>query len=452
MFHPTVPDWLHDAVFYQIFPERFANADPALDPPGTQPWDSAPTRENFLGGDLAGIIAHLDHVVGLGANAVYLTPIFAAESNHRYDCVDYFTIDPHLGTLDDFHALVAAAHARGIRLVLDAVLNHCGYGHPAFQDVIANREASPYVNWFFVEGFPVVTRPRPNYRTCSGYWPMPKWNAYNPEVREHHYKVARYWIEQGIDGWRLDVPYFVTPDFWRGFRDVVKGIDPDLAIIAEEWHHPLRWLKGDTADGTMNYTLRDLILAFCADQSLDAQGFADGANRLSRRIPAVRRPAMLNLVGSHDTERLLTRCGGDEARAELAYSAMFAAEGMPMVYYGDEIGMAGANDPGCRAGMVWDEARWSAGMLAHVQRLAALRHAYAPLRRGTQTVTAPDPDTVVVIREWRDEALASVVHRGSGTWVTDAALGGGATGRRFRVPGTGTLHLARTGDAGWTEV
>ena len=448
----TAPDWLYDAIFYQIFPDRFANADPALDPPGVEPWDSAPTRENFLGGDLKGIVAHLDHIVSVGANALYLTPIFAADTNHRYDCTDYFAIDPHLGTLADFHALLEACHARGIRVVLDAVLNHCGYGHWAFQDVIAHEEASPYVNWFSVEGFPVSPKPKPNYRTCSGYWAMPKWNAYNPEVRAHHDKVARYWIEQGIDGWRLDVPYFITMPFWRGFRDAVKGIDPDLYIVAEEWHYPLRWLKGDTADGTMNYALRNLILGFCADRTLDAAGFADGLNHLNQRIPEGFHHGMLNLVGSHDTERILTRCGGDEARTRLAFTALLCAQGAPMVYYGDEVGMAGENDPGCRAGMVWDERRWSAPMFGHLRALTGLRQSYAALRRGTQAVSALGTDTVLMSRQWADETVVAILHRGAGTTVPGSALPGtGADGRSFAIPAASSVVLVRPSPAGeWT--
>ena len=416
----AAPDWLADAVFYQIFPERFANGDPSLDPPDVEPWDAEPTRDNFLGGDLQGIIDHLDHLTSLGVNALYLTPIFEARTNHRYDAVDYFAVDHRLGDLATFQRLLAACHERGMRVVLDAVLNHCGEGHWAFQDVIANEAASRYVNWFSVEGFPVVSHPEPNYRTCSGCWYLPKWNAYNPEVRQHHFEVGRYWVEQGIDGWRLDVPYYINLPFWRQFSAAVKPLRDDLYIVAEEWRDPEQWLQGDIADGTMNYTLRDLVLGFTADRTHDAHVLADGLNRLQARIPHGYHHGMLNLLGSHDTERVLTRHHGDEQAAILAYTLLFAAAGAPMLYYGDEIGMTGENDPGCRAGMRWDESEWSASLLGAVRELSSRRASLPALRRGDQRASALDPDTVLLVRTLQDAAVAAVVHRGGGVTLDPA--------------------------------
>ncbi len=410
----VAPDWLADAVFYQIFPDRFANAEPGLNPPDVLPWDSEPLRDGFLGGDLAGITARLDHIVSVGANALYLTPIFEAHTNHRYDASDYFRVDHRLGDLAAFQRLVEQAHARGIRIVLDAVLNHCGDTHPAFQDVVANEADSEYVNWFSVEGFPVTAYPQPNYRTCSGCHYLPKWNVHNPAVRQHHFDVARYWIDQGIDGWRLDVPYFIHRRFWRDFREVVKAQGEDLYIVAEEWREPEEWLQGDTADGTMNYTLRDLVLGFTADRTLSADAFAAGMNALTARIPTGYHHGMLNLLGSHDTERVLTRHAGDTDRAALAYELLFASAGAPMIYYGDEVGMTGANDPGCRAGMIWEQERWHDGLLAAIRQMAARRAAHEPLRRGAQEVAGLDEDTVLVMRTSGSQRIATIVHRGPG--------------------------------------
>lgn len=410
----AAPDWLADAVFYQIFPERFANGNPAITPDDADPWDAPPTRENFLGGDLQGVIDHLDHLTDLGVNALYFTPIFEARTNHRYDAVDYFEIDHRLGSSADFAALLTACHDRGMRVVLDAVLNHCGDGHWAFRDVVQNEAASPYVNWFFTEEFPVAAQPEPNYRTCSGCYYLPKWNTYNPEVREHHLKVARYWIEQGIDGWRLDVPYFVPTSFWRQFRQAVKELGDDLYIVAEEWREPEQWLQGDTADGTMNYTLRDLILGFTADRSLDAQQFADGMDRLAARVPPGYHHGMLNLLGSHDTERVLTRHDGDIDSTLLAFALMFASQGAPMIYYGDEVGMTGDNDPGCRAGMTWDTSRWIGRLHDGIREWGRLRRRTEALSKGRQLVRALDRDTVIVERTLSAGHVAVVVHRGDG--------------------------------------
>ncbi|MDF1478706.1 glycoside hydrolase family 13 protein [Leifsonia sp. H3M29-4] len=446
------PDWLADAVFYQIFPERFANGDPALDPPGVEPWGAEPTRDNFFGGDLAGITGHLDHIVSLGANAIYLTPIFEADTNHRYDAKDYFAIDHRLGDLDAFKAFLDAAHSRGIRVVLDAVLNHCGDGHWAFRDVVEKEAASEYVNWFSVESFPVQPHPEPNYRTCSGCYYLPKWNAYNPEVREHHYKVARYWIEQGVDGWRLDVPYFINDNFWRGFRDVVKGIDENLYIVAEEWRAPEHWLQGDLADGTMNYTLRDLVLGFVADRAIDAQQFAEGMNELTARVPEAARPAMLNLLGSHDTERLVTRLGGDLDAVKLCYALLLMAQGAPMIYYGDEVGLTGDNDPGCRGTMPWDQADWNHDLLTHLRELVALRAEHPSLRRGAQHVASLGDDVAIMTRTAADgEAVTLVVNRSAEPVMLDGGLGrivygaGTAMHGAIEVPPTAIVVLARGG-------
>jgi cyclomaltodextrinase len=405
----ATPDWLADAIFYQIFPDRFANGDPALDPVGVEAWGREPTPDNFFGGDLKGIIDHLDHIVAMGANAIYLTPIFQANTNHRYDATDYFSVDGRLGDDASFRRFIDAAHERGIRVVLDAVLNHCGDGHWAFRDVIEHEERSRYVNWFSVEGFPVRSHPVPNYRTCSGCYYLPKWNAYNPEVREHHYEVARHWVRKGIDGWRLDVPYFINHDFWRGFRREMKGIDPELYIVAEEWREPEQWLQGDLADGTMNYTLRDLVLGFTADGTTSATAYATGMNRLRDRIPESARPAMLNLLGSHDTERVLTRHGDRVAQSKLAYALLFASQGSPMVYYGDEVGMKGGNDPECRGCMPWGESLWDDELLGWVSALAERRKRTVALRRGRQVVSAVGDDVVAVFRDAGSEGSALMI-------------------------------------------
>ncbi|MDR0285565.1 MAG: glycoside hydrolase family 13 protein [Propionibacteriaceae bacterium] len=420
----TTPDWLADAVFYQIFPDRFANGDPALNPVGVVPWDAVPTRDNFFGGDLAGIAAHLDHLTDLGVNALYLTPVFEAGTNHRYDAWDYFAIDHRLGDGESFEALLAAAHERGIRVVLDAVLNHCGDGHWAFRDVVAREAGSSYVNWFFVEDFPVTLEPKPNFRTCSGCPYMPKWNVYNPAVRRHHYDVARYWLERGIDGWRLDVPFFVNRRFWRGFRTVVKRANPDAYIVAEEWQDPGKWLDGDTADGTMNYTLRDLILRFTADNTLDAYGYARKMSKLLDRIPAGCRTGMLNLLGSHDTERALTRHHGDRDSLALAYALLFVSAGAPMVYYGDEVGLEGGNDPLCRGAMPWDETRWDAGIYDRLRALVQVRRDSPALRRGEQTTAAYDADTIIVTRALSEVRTLAIIHRGHGVEVDLATVPG----------------------------
>lgn len=407
------PDWVNDAVFYQIFPERFANGDGSINPPDVESWNATPTRDNFLGGDFKGMIENLDHIVDLGANAIYLTPIFQADTNHRYDATDYFSIDGRLGGLSAFREFLHAAHERGLKVVLDAVFNHCGEGHWAFRDVVEKESHSRYVNWFSVEGFPVQSHPEPNYRTCSGCYYLPKWNAYNPEVKSYLFAVAEHWLKEGIDGWRLDVPYFINHTFWREFRQVVRSVSPDAYIVAEEWRDPVEWLDGTLADGTMNYTLRDQILAFTADQSLSAQDVAAAMNALNERIPSGHHSAMLNLLGSHDTERVLTRHGGDSTSTGLAYALMFAAGGAPMIYYGDEVGMVGDNDPGCRAGMVWARSQWNTKLLELIKNWTKFRARRRELRRGQEQWHAITSETLAVTRWLADSCTMVLVNRGN---------------------------------------
>ena len=277
-------------MFYQIFPERFANGDPSNDPPGAVPWDSMPTRENFFGGDLQGILDHIDYVVDLGVTALYLTPVFTARSNHKYDTCDYLSVDPAFGSTDLLRRLVDACHARGLRVVLDAVFNHCGDGFWAFQDVVAHGAASPYAGWFQDVSYPVQSEP-PSYQTCGGAAFLPKLNLANREVRDYLLHVARYWIETcDIDGWRLDVPWKAPFDFWREFRTVVKAAKPDAYIVGETWRDTAHWLAGDTCDGIMNYPLRDCILDYCVRDTMDAEDFAHFAARLRAVHGRRRRP------------------------------------------------------------------------------------------------------------------------------------------------------------------
>ncbi|MDE7171254.1 MAG: alpha amylase N-terminal ig-like domain-containing protein, partial [Oscillospiraceae bacterium] len=199
------PAWRSRQVYYQIFPERFKSGNPSITPPGAAAWGSPPTRENFMGGDLAGIANRLDYIRELGVTCLYLTPIFRSPSNHKYDTVDYFEVDPAFGTKEDFRRLVDGVHARGMRIILDGVFNHCGYWWDKFQDVVQNGETSAYRDWFFIHSYPVNAE-QMNYDCVGHYKWMPKLNLANPDVLNYFISVGRYWLQEfGIDGWRLDV-------------------------------------------------------------------------------------------------------------------------------------------------------------------------------------------------------------------------------------------------------
>lgn len=376
-----IPDWLPDAVFYQIFPERFKNGDPSNDPPGVEPWGGVPKRDNFFGGDLEGILQGLDYLSDLGVNALYLTPIFKAATNHKYDTFDYFSIDPHFGDEATFDRLLAEAHQRNIRIVLDGVFNHCGTGFAPFQDVLQHGEASKYKDWFMPYGFPLQPEP-PNYATCGGVGWLPRLNTRNPEVEAFVQRVVLYWLGRGIDGWRLDVPYEVETDFWRRLRPIVKSRYPQAYLVAEEWRDPWPFLQGDTFDGVMHYRLRDLLFDFLIKNALAADSFARALQTLRSRMPEGSEWGMLTLLGSHDTPRLLTECGGDAGTLKLLFAFLLTYPGAPMIYYGDENGMQGANDPDCRRPMEWNPERRNWDIRGLIQRLIGLRRTHPVLRRG----------------------------------------------------------------------
>jgi len=424
--HPDVPGWVPDAVFYQIFPDRFANGDPSLDPEGVVPWSAKPTRSNYFGGDLPGIQSHLDHLEHLGANAVYLTPIFEADRAHRYDTADYLRIDHRLGDLEVFERFLAAAHARGIRIVLDAVFNHCGEGHWAFRHVRAHGAESPYVDWFRIDGYPVVRDPVPNYATCMDCKYLPQFNHDNEEVREYLFGVAEYWTRLGIDGWRLDVPFLIGFDFWREFRRRVKAINPDLYIVAEVWEPAIEWLEGDTADGAMNYPLRDVILDFASGRS-PSQRFAEDLEALSHALPRESHTAMLNLLGSHDTERVLTHLQDSVEALRLAVALLVTSPGPPMIYYGDEIGTVGASDPGCRTAMQWDEATWNTDLFDWHRRLIEARKEHPALRRGSDEVVPVSDRLLIRHRVVEGDTVMVVVNAAGTSAVIDRSLLRGAS-------------------------
>ncbi len=445
-----IPGWVKDAVFYEIFPERFANGDPGNDPPGVEPWGELPTRTNFFGGDLQGIAGKLDYLQELGVSAIYLTPIFAANTNHKYDTVDYYRIDPHFGDLAAFQRLLREAHRRGIRLVLDAVFNHVGDGFWAFRDVVERGEASPYVNWFYIEDLPVTRDPTPNYATFENASYLVRLNIHNPEVRRYLYDVARYWTEQGIDGWRLDVPYLMNHRFWKGFRRAVREINPELYIVAEIWQQATDWLQGDECDGAMNYPLRELILDFAVRDRLDAAAFDQALAALRARHPGETAYTMLNLLGSHDTPRLLTLCGGDAARAKLATAFLLTYVGVPMIYYGDEVGMAGENDPGCRQTMVWDPRAQDQTLLAWHRRLIHLRRAHPALRRGDVRALHAAGDVYAFERHDGSDRVLVVLNRGAAPqtislpeacWHGQPSLRDGLCGREW--PRGAAVEVAR---------
>lgn len=348
-------------------------------------WDTLPTRENMFGGNLVGICEKLEYIASLGVNAIYLCPIFKSNSNHRYHTVDYFEIDPVLGTLKDFDKLVKNAHKLGLRVILDGVFNHCSRGFFQFNSLMELGKNSPYVDWFHVHGWPLhAYSGKPNYDCWWGYPALPKFNTDNPDVRDYLFSVGEYWMKRGIDGWRLDVPNEIDDDsFWQEFRRRIKAINPDAYIVGEIWDEPSRWLQGDQFDGVMNYQFRKAVLAYLFDEKpIDVAEFA---KRLQDAFPEGRFGVPMNLLGSHDTIRLASLPCSNLQRVKLALALLFFLPGAPCIYYGEEIGMLGGKDPDNRRSFPWDKfpEMQKAPIYDYLKSLIALRNKERVLRDGS---------------------------------------------------------------------
>lgn len=442
----TTPEWVKHAVFYQIFPERFCNGNSSNDPENAQPWGTTPTWDNYMGGDLEGIIKRLDYLADLGINAIYLNPIFHAFSNHKYNTYDYFRIDPHFGDMETFRTLIKQAHRRGIRVILDGVFNHCGRGFFAFQSILEQGTHSPYLRWFRIIQFPLNpydhTKPA-NYMCWWNIASLPKFNTDHDRVRRYLLDVARYWIEQGIDGWRLDVPNEIADhEFWREFRRVVKRGNPDAYIVGEIWKDASPWLDGTQFDAVMNYLFRDLCRDFFAQSKIGVEEFAHGITDLLRRYPREVTMAQLNLLGSHDTARFRTEANGNVQRVYVATLFQMTFPGAPCIYYGDEIGMQGGQDPLCRGCFPWDDNGWDMNLHDWTRHCITVRHAHPALQTGQYQTIITNPDANVYgFARWNDtERIIVLINASDTSYEYDVPL----WDLPFATPGSVTDAISHT--------
>jgi len=448
----STPDWVKDAIFYQIFPDRFARS--TRNPAGSLPfesWDSAPTPYGFKGGDLYGVIEKLDYIQELGCSAIYLNPIFASASNHRYHTFDYYTVDPLLGGNDALKKLLKEAHKRGMRIILDGVFNHASRGFWQFHHVLETGQKSPYKDWFYFDeerlnghkhwgAYPTPHEQKSlqhedsltsiGYRAWWNIPALPKFNISTPAVREFLFGVAEYWVKFGIDGWRLDVPGEIDDDdFWREFRRRVRAINPDAYIVGEIWHEAQRWLQGDQFDAVMNYLFTAAAMSFFGGSHLNmevinaaggikdrvrrtsAYDFANEIDRILNLYSTDITFAQLNLLDSHDMPRFLSCVNGDKNALKLAALLMFTLPGAPCIYYGDEIGLDGKHDPECRKSFPWEhENNWDKNLLEYTKSCTALRTKYKSLRHGTYNRLFADGDVMAFERTNKQEVLIIVLN------------------------------------------
>lgn len=428
-----VPAWAADAVFYQVFPDRFRRSGRVPAPGPFEPWEAAPTHHGYKGGDLYGLVERLDDLADLGISGLYLNPIFTAASNHRYNTADYLAVDPLLGGEAALRVLLDEAHGRGIRVILDGVFNHSGRGFFPFQHVIEAGASSPYRDWFHLDpdvldgrrgidpypvGDPEGRHVPTGYRSWWNFPSLPKLRVEHGPTREYLFGVAEHWLRFGIDGWRLDVPADIEDEtFWPEFRRRVRAVRPDAYLVGEIWTESPEWLAGDRFDALMNYPLGLAILGFAGGGRLDldaASGQADYHRSLRtldgaafgarlEHLLALHHPDVVgvqyNLIGSHDAPRPRTILAGDPAALRLATLLQMTLPGTPSVYYGDELAMLGGPDPDCRRG--YPAAPDEAGAETRALARAAIhaRRDHIALRRGTVAVAGAAGSAVALARE-----------------------------------------------------
>ena len=454
----SIPDWVYGSVMYQVFPERFANGRSEINPENTIEWGSVPTRLDFQGGDLYGVIDKLDHIESLGVNILYLNPIFLSGSTHKYDSWDHFKVDPTLGGDDGLRDLISNCHDRNIKVILDCSLNHVHPRHFAFQDIVKNGENSEYKNWFTIFDYPVrlIHRPHlyantykvgwdgneeeykrylektfdetkvpvevrdddgpivePSYKAWWGVPDMPKVNFESKEARQWALDVTKHWIENfDIDGWRMDVAKELDFSFWKEFRDIAHKANKDTLLISEIFGDTSQWLQGDRFDGTMNYSFREAMTDYFATNRINNKEFADSLANLYSMYSFEALSSCQNLLSSHDVKRFLNRCGNEEDGILGAIFLQATFPGIAGIYYGDEIGLGGADDPFNREPFPWhNEESWNSTILDYTKKLMNIKKSSSIFKYGRFELLDDNEQFVAFRRILKDESMLCIINR-----------------------------------------
>ncbi|MDD4493728.1 MAG: glycoside hydrolase family 13 protein, partial [Eubacteriales bacterium] len=407
---PGLPEWASGETIYQIWTDRFCNGDTSNDPPCTKPWGALPDRSTYYGGDFKGIIEKLPYLNSLGVGVIYLNPVFASPSYHKYDICDFETVDSYMGGEEGLKELIAKAHENGIRIVLDGVLNHCSSKHPIFLDLIEKGENSLYKDWFYPYFFP-VSMEKCNYDTFAGLVPdMPRFNTANPEVIEYLVNNTVMWTKKlNLDGWRLDVCDEVSHSLLKKLRSGLTEVRPDILIIGEIWNQAGRWMQGDEIHAVTNYKFRQATLRFLQGKG-DALTFWRDLSHCKMQIKTPMQPYLINLNSTHDTERIRRALHHDEQLTLCAAALVMFMDGMPLIYYGDEVFMDGDVDPDSRRAMHWSST--GSDFAAKYRELANYRGRSVILKRGSTVLAYAEGQTLAIIREYAGEKLLCAVNPG----------------------------------------
>ena len=452
------PRWMREGLLYQIMPDRFAARGKNAPEAGWlhEKWDEPPaihvdpsTHDNraddFFGGNFRGVMDRLDYLKELGVTAIYFNPIFRARSNHKYDTGDYETIDPSFGTREDFEALCDRARALGIRILLVGVFSHTGSDSRYFNrlgryDSLGAYQSleSPYASWYRFKRWP------DEYDCWWGFETLPTVNKSDESYRRYiltgENAIVKRWLRRGASGWRLDVADELPVPFLRTLRKSVKSVDPDAAVLGEVWedasnkvaYGQLRcYCLGDTLDSVMNYPLREGLIGFLLGE-IDAYALKRRLDALYENYPAPFAAALMNLLGSHDKARVINRLSGAEPenrpREQRAFTPLSDAEyergkrrfikawrflcampGMPCLYYGDEAGAQGGDDPFCRGTYPWGHE--DRALMEEIKRVNHARLKSRAAQNGSLELIAPDADTLTVVRRYESDELRVTLDR-----------------------------------------
>ena len=352
----------------------------------------------------------------MGATALYLTPIFKSKSNHKYDIIDYYQVDEMFGGNDALARLVKQCHARGIKVVLDAVFNHVSEQFEPFQDVLKNGKESKYFNWFVIDG-DSISNAKDNYCCFAECKYMPKLNTNNGDVQQYLLDIAEYWIRQyDIDGWRLDVSDEVSHKFWRAMRKRVKSIKKQAVLIGENWHNSETYLNGDQFDGIMNYGITKAMLDYWVNKTVDEKGWANDINAQLMRYTDITNGMMFNLLDCHDTHRFFTLVNKSIPALICALACLVFLPGSVNLYYGTEILTEGGFDPDSRRTFDWDRVNNLAYQETSERIVALLNLKKQPaIQKGTVRVFSKN-NCLVIERKCSEQILTLYVGKGnSGT-------------------------------------
>ncbi len=403
--------WLQESVVYQIFPDRFCNGDESINPRNVKQWGGTVDHKALFGGDLRGIINKIDYLRELGITLLYLTPILKSPSNHKYNIDDYYMIDESFGDIETLKELVRTCHENNIKVILDGVFNHTGSGFFAFKDLLEKQEKSQYVDWYHIDKLPVSIKDINYYTFANKVANMPKLNTANKEVKKYFIDVAKYWIrETDIDGWRFDVCDEVDHQFWREMRIGIKEVKKEAVLVGEIMHESVSYLRGEQLDSIMNYPFKHAMIDFFAKRKINAQELNDilAINRYIYMESISKQ--LWNLIGSHDTHRFLTECDDDINRMILASVFQFTYLGLPYIYYGDEVGVNGGEDPQCRKCIPWNANNQNIEMLNHYKNLAKIRKENKALIHGNYRDIGSNDKILIFERNLEDEKIIVIIN------------------------------------------